>query len=401
MQQSNIQTILIAVFVAMPMLLATMNAQTYVWKGGMPVVEDPDSITFVQPNMGARIQDVKDEYGSKKITYLYLTKDYENKPLWQSAVLYLSSAQVTSKHVGRMALYNHYTIMKGEEAPTAGKVWDLQVAAVGYEMAVVSPDYEGFGYSSDRIQAYCFAEANARASIDALLAAREWLLDEGYTLSDTLINYGYSQGGQTTLAVLKLSQTEYRNKLRFSMSIAGDGPYDLALTYRKFLVWKKLGLTAALPLTVITLNELFHQNIDYKNLFLPPLSTNWKMWFLSKKFDLTEASQLIAKDSIHQYISPAYCDSTSAEARAMLTYADRLNVTKSWTPDADTKLKLYHSKNDDVVPYENTRALYQFFQQNGCSNVTIDSTTLSSTHLGSAPAFLLCVMTDIQNFVNH
>ena len=375
----------------------TVYAQTYVWKDGMPVVEDPDSITFVKPDMGAQVVNVKEDYGSQTITYLYLTKDYEGKPLWQSAVLYLSNKQVESKYVGKMALYNHYTIMSSDEAPSAGKVWDLQAAAIGSGMSVVSPDFEGFGYSSDRMQAYCFAEVNARASIDALLAAREWLVGEGYTLSDTLVNYGYSQGGQTTVAVLKLSQTEYKDKVRFMMSIAGDGPYDLSLTYHKFLAWKKWGLTAALPLTVITLNELFHLDIDYKNLFLPPLDTNWKMWFLSKKFDLTEASQLIAQDSIQQYIQPVYCDSTSAEVRSILTYSDRLNVTNGWTPDSETQLKMYHSQNDDVVPFENSRNLYRFFLQNDCGKVVFDSTTLNSTHLGSATTFLFSIMSDFQN----
>ncbi len=373
------------------------NAQTYVWKDGMPVVEDPDSITFVQPDMGAQVVDIKEEYGSQTITYLYLTKDYEGKPLWQSAVLYLSNKQVESKYVGKMALYNHYTIMSSDEAPSAGKVWDLQAAAIGMGMSVVCPDYEGFGFSSDRTQAYCFAEANARASIDALLAAREWLVGEGYTLSDTLVNYGYSQGGQTTVAALKLSQTEYKGKVRFNMNIAGDGPYDLTLTYHKFLEWQKVGMMAALPLTVITLNELFHIGLDYKDLFLSPLATNWKMWFLSKKFDLTEASELIAKDSINQFIQPVYCDSTTSEVRSILTYADQLNFTKGWTPDSDTQLKMYHSQNDDVVPFENSRNLYQFFRKNDCGNVVFDSTSLNSTHLGSASTFLIKIMSDFQN----
>ena len=389
--------LLLLFMVAQVALLSMSNAQTYVWKGGLPVVEDPDSITFVQPDMGAQIQDIVEEYGSQKITYLYLTKDYEGKPLWQSAVLYLSSKQVESKYVGKMALYNHYTIMSSDEAPSAGKVWDLQAAAIGTGMSVVSPDWEGFGYSSDRIQTYCFAETNARSSLDALLAAREWLVSEGYTLSDTLVNYGYSQGGQTTVAVLKLSQTEYKNKVRFYMNIAGAGPYDLSLTYHKFLEWKKWGITAALPLTVITLNELFHIGLDYKDLFLPPLDANWKVWFLSKKFDLTEASQLIAQDSIQQYIQPVYCDSTSSEVRSMLTYADRLKVTNGWTPDPGTQLKMYHSQNDDVVPFENSRELYRFFLQNECGSVVFDSTTLNSTHLGSASTFLLSIMSDFQN----
>ena len=125
---------------------------------------------------------------------------------------------------------------------------------------------------NDYAMAYCFGEANARASIDALLAAREWLKKEGYTLTDSIINFGYSQGGQTTVAAIKLSQNEYRGKVHFMKNYAGAGPYDLRLTFHKFLEWEKIGQPAVLPLTVITVNELIHMGLDYKQVFQSPLA---------------------------------------------------------------------------------------------------------------------------------
>ena len=179
-----------------------VSAQIYVWKDGNVLLENPDSVTFVEPDLGLQ---VTDEISNGLMSFKYQTKDNNGMPIWMSATLQLTPAQLSSKRMGKMAMYNHYSIMSADEAPTAGKS-DLQLAPYAMGMAVVSADCQGFGETDNMMQAYyCFGEANARASIDALLAAREWLLSEGYTLGDTILNYGYSQGGQTTVAAVKLS----------------------------------------------------------------------------------------------------------------------------------------------------------------------------------------------------
>ena len=78
------------------------NAEIYVWKGGLPILSAPDSITFVKPEMSAQVQDIEDK-GSQDfaIRYLFLTKDYMGKPQWQSALLNLTADQCSSKHIAK------------------------------------------------------------------------------------------------------------------------------------------------------------------------------------------------------------------------------------------------------------------------------------------------------------
>ena len=288
--------------------------------------------------------------------------------------------------------------MRSVDAPSAGQLFDLQGIGLTAGMSVVTSDYEGFGASGDRIQAYCFAEANARASIDALLAAREWLVKQGYTLSDTIVNYGYSQGAQTAMAALKLSQTEYRGRVHFIKTIAGAGPFDLRLTFRKFLDWKKIGQPAVLPMTLVTFNELYKLGINYKDAFFEPLASNVKNWIISKKFSTTEFTDLTGTDSIAKFIKPAYCDSTSAEMKSVLTYVDKMRFTDDWTPDANTNVKLYHSLNDDIVAPENSKNMYQWLKSKGVQKAVIDTTSLTGTHMGSGMYFLFyVVMNDMNN----
>ena len=377
------------------LLCAAMSAsaQTYVWKNGHALIEDPDSITFVQPDRSLLVVDSVDNSSHFDYMFTYSTVDYAGKPCAMSAVLSLPTAKKASKHIDKMALYNHYTILRSDEAPSAGEVFDLQTAGLSKGMAVVSADYEGFGATGDRNQAYCYAEANARASIDALLAAREWLVKQGYTIGDSILNYGYSQGGQTAVAALKLSQTEYRGRVHFTKTIAGAGPYDLRLTFRKFLEWEKIGMPAVLPMTMLTLNELYQLGIKDKEAFLEPLASNMKSWIVSKKFSLTEFRDLLGTDSIAQFMQPAYCDSTTTEMQRVLSYVDQMRFIDDWTPDPDTEVKLYHSLNDDIVAPENSEQMYQWLVSKGLEHVVLDTSSLTGTHLGSGTAFLLNVIT--------
>lgn len=369
------------------------SAQTYVWKNGHALIEDPDSITFVKPDMGLQVYDSANNSSYVDYRFTYPTVDHAGKPCVMSAVLSLHSNEKASRRIGKMALYNHYTILRSNEAPSAGELMDLQLVGLSKGMAVVSPDLEGFGVTGDRVQAYCFAEANARASIDALLAARQWLVEQGYTVGDSILNYGYSQGGQTAMAALKLSQTEYRGRVHFTKTIAGAGPYDLRLTFCKFLEWKRIGMPGVLPLTIAALNEIYHLGIKDKEAFLEPLASNVKSWIVSKKFNQEEFKQLLGTDSIAKFMQPAYCDSTTAEMVRVLSYVDRMRFTDDWTPDADTDVKLYHSLNDDIVAPENSQMMYQWLVSKGVQHAVLDTTSLTGTHLDSGMYFLLSAMT--------
>ncbi len=373
------------------LLCAAMRAgaQTYVWKNGHALIEDPDSITFVKPDMGLQVYDSLDGGSHFDYLFTYPTTDHAGKPCVMSAVLYLSPAQKTSKQIGKMAMFSHYTILRSDQAPSAGELFDLQTVGLSKGMAVVAADYEGFGATGDRIQAYCYAEANARASIDALLAAREWLTKQGYTLGDSILNYGYSQGGQTAMAALKLSQTEYRGRVHFTKTIAGAGPYDLRLTFRKFLEWHRIGMPAVLPMTMVTLNDLYNLGINDKDAFLEPLASNVKSWIISKKFSLEEFKTLLGTDTITQFMKPVYCDSTTTEMKRVLSYVDKMRFIDDWTPDPDSDVKLYHSLKDDIVASENSEMMYQWLVSKGVQHAELDTSSLTGTHLDSGTFFML------------
>lgn len=76
--------------IALMICFSLLQAQTYVWKGGYPLVIDPDSITFTAPDYSVRVDTAKDApLPSYDITYL--TQDYAGRPIWMSARLTLTA----------------------------------------------------------------------------------------------------------------------------------------------------------------------------------------------------------------------------------------------------------------------------------------------------------------------
>ena len=76
--------------------------------------------------------------------------------------------------VSDVVLAGHYTIGKADECPT--EAFDIHGALGWKDMAVIAPDYYGFGSTSKAAQAYLMLDATAVECLDAmLLQTREGL----------------------------------------------------------------------------------------------------------------------------------------------------------------------------------------------------------------------------------
>ena len=54
------------------------------------------------------------------------------------------------------------------------------------------------------------------------------------------------------------------NCVNIVMVSFSDRPYDLRLTFCKFIEWKRIGMPGVLPLTIAALNEIYHLGIKDK-----------------------------------------------------------------------------------------------------------------------------------------
>ncbi|MEB3800899.1 hypothetical protein INQ45_07420 [Flavobacterium columnare] len=130
-------------------------------------------------------------------------------------------------------LLEHPTADKRANVPSnlkstreGGFILDMLYALNGYY--VVSPDYLGLG-DSEGVHPYADAKTEASASIDMLTAADTFLNQKGVKRYNEYFLSGYSQGGHSTMAVLKYNTEKYK-RFNFKQVYAGAGPYDLSKT---------------------------------------------------------------------------------------------------------------------------------------------------------------------------
>lgn len=333
----------------------------------------------------------------KNLNFVYPSKGPKGEPVMLSGTITMSHDMTPEKKAQGFILYNHYTVCRADECPSKGKL-DMQniiyLTAPRRNFITVSADYYGFGETEDHMQAYCIASANARASIDALLAAKQLLAEKGYTWGDVLLNVGYSQGGQTAIGVLKMVTEEYPD-LHFTRTLAGGGPYDLEETYRQYLADGSAKLPSAVVSILMAYNEYFQLGIPDDSMFQGPTLDHLDDWWLSKQYSSTEIDRLMGSGDITQFIASPLCDLDSEVSRRMMEALAAESLCRGWTPRRDEDIFLLHHNADDISPSVNTQHLYEFLKAQGVEHVELqmaDFLSLGiSEHISGAVAFLTIV----------
>ena len=333
---------------------------------------EPDPEPEPEPKPQALFTDTVLYASAPKLTnynFIYPSTDPFGNPVMLSGTISVGSEISREKPARGFLLYNHYTVNRADECPSRGKL-DFQNLFGGNDLIIVSADYYGFGVTTDKPQAYCMADANAAASIDALTAARQLMADARYQWGDELYNVGYSQGGQTTMAVLKLATLKYP-ELRFTCTMAGAGPYDMPATYGYFLDTGETEMPSTIVDVLIAANEYCQLDIPYNQLFKEPLCSNLNGWILSKLYNSGSIDRLIGTTHLADYVQPELLQTDGSLSQRITEALDSSNVCQGWTPRKDEKILLFQSKQDKTVPPVNTEHLYDFLMSAGVTDVDL------------------------------
>lgn len=330
----------------------------------------------------------------KNLNFVYPSKGPSGEDVMLSGTITMSRNLSTEKRAQGFILYNHYTITKANECPSRGKL-DMQnilyLTAPNRNFITVSADYYGFGQTEDQMQAYCIGSANARASIDALTAAKQLLAERGYTWDNHLLNIGYSQGGQTAVAVLKVAAEEQPD-LHFDRTLAGGGPYDLEETYRQYLADGKAKLPSAVVNILMAYNEYFRLGIPNSSMFQGATLSHIDDWWLSKEYSSTRIDRLMGTNDITQFIAAPLLDLDADVSRRMMEALSRESLCKGWKPRKDEHIFLLHHNADDISPSSNTKLLYDYLKAQGVDDVELQMADFFSLgiseHVSGAVAFL-------------
>ena len=260
-------------------------------------------------------------------------------------------------------LYNHFTVYATTQAPSRGAV-EFPTGAALTDFIVVAPDYYGFGITEKEPQAYCISRANGRASLDAYLAAKRLIEDLQVKKGDDFVIAGYSEGGQTTMGVLR-EISERHPEIKVKRALAGDGPYDINSMYDAIAKGE-----TEMPSTVCNVlwayNYFFRLGYDIHDYLKDPVAKNFDEWFLSKKYKRKALDEeLIKTKKTSDICTEAALDTSSPMMQRFKAAFSEDALTSGWTPRSDLDVMLYHDTKDDVVPVESFYAMSKFLKDHG------------------------------------
>ncbi|MGN0186908.1 MAG: lipase family protein [Paludibacteraceae bacterium] len=301
-------------------------------------------------NMNAVVQQLIDwGHGQKAIELagVYLSEDTKKNPIMLSGKVILPA----NKKFKRYILVSHYTIAANEEAPSQTFSLEAMLVSLGY--ALIIPDYLGYGVTADKVHPYLVMETTTTNVLDMYFQVLPFMEAAGLAPEhDDIYLMGYSQGGAVTMGVQHLIETRFTDQVKIRRVFAGGGPYDVKATYDKFIETNYASYPCAVPLMtqgVVVGNNL---NLDLATILQLRIYENLDEWINTKKYTTTQINELIDTHITDELLTSVGMDRTSHEV-SELYKALTLNsiLSYSWTPEAP--VFIFHSIDDDIVPYVN------------------------------------------------
>ena len=314
-----------------------------------PELEDPETKVAVTAvaNMASDLLGVINSNTVIHVSGTYTGHDIDDSPITLSGKLLVPK----DGPIKNLIIVSHFTIGANYECPSESFPLEGMLAAKGY--AVVVADYIGFGVTAHRVHPYMHVESTARSVVDMALAVKPYLKHIGREPeSEKVILVGYSQGGSTTMAVMRMIQREYEHELPLQKVYCGGGPYDLAATFDQAMSEGKTGIPCAIPMIVQGVSVGEGLNLDMADFFMPDLLAHYDEWINSKRYTVKQINMLMKADNLKDLMTDTGRDKTSYET-SRLYKALMLNSVLDFSPKVP--IFMFHSMDDGTVPFVNAQ----------------------------------------------
>lgn len=358
--------------------------------------EKPLDLTSGKKNRAAATRSITDPKihfipsGYRYIDYTYESVDEQGKPIKLSSRVCWGVSMGIRSHYKEyrpcdLVLCAHSTISDNLEAPSMGG--SPETLMLQGDRVLILPDYIGYGVTKDRVHPYINHELCARNCIDALKAGYKIFRDKCKKTLHPQWNFyviGASQGGGNALAIHKWLDTheDFANLWRFKYSYCAAGPYNPALTFKKYFEQKVLDYPVVMPLALKAMIAAYPDILGkwkeedfYSETYLKH-KADIDLMISSKKFLSTEINKKFFEIFPHtgetgikpgkqifltDILNPDVCDENSEKSKALFQCFAKSDLTKGWTPVHP--IHLYHGKNDTYVSYANSEAVKEAFPE--------------------------------------
>lgn len=345
----------------------------------------PDNLSFNIDADGIPVN-LNSERSIVKVNYVYPSTDPFGQSITLSGTMLIPSEIWSGETPSEgILMMNHYTKFHRDEAPTIsnGELENMLLAnPLKPNYIIVESDFYGFGTTVRFQQAFLQGLANARASLDGLLAAQSLLRELGFDYGPLCFNIGYSSGGYDALAAQKLRDIEYADRISFDKTFSGGGPSDVCEAYRQYVIKDRTAYNAVPLLLMVSTNETQKLNLDYKDVFQPEVASRIDELIFSKSYSSWPVCDAIGRDKlVSEILSGPYCNLNSIESQNIQDILKGFNLTNDdWSPDPSQRIYLFHSRGDDYVPIESARPMVAFLKSKGMEPSIIPGRTNFQTN---------------------
>lgn len=301
-----------------------------------------------------------------KVTYM---SQFNGQFIPVSGVVGVPDAPID--HNTPVVMYNHGTrVTPADLIPSSGMDL-LSVAAAANGKICFSADYVGYGESNEYFPPYLVRDENIYPVVDMIIAGRYFLFYEhGIYQKPNLTMFGYSQGGHVTMAVQKFIENNwfYQHVANIQGVAMGTGPYDL---YENMMYPVVAGEsypgTAYIVFILLSYNEYYDLGYEMDELF----QNGYGQLFLDLKSANKTFSEINAElpAEIAQLLNPEFREDFLEEDTDFNELLIENSTYADWFPISKTRI--YHSRNDEIVPYASAKFAYETLIDAGASNLEL------------------------------
>lgn len=323
---------------------------------------------------------------------IYRTVDPRGSPTRASALVVTPAVTAdgpTNPVALPMAIYHHGTITLREAVPSR-LVGESEVGRIlgGVGYVAVLPDYLGLG-DSPGLHPYQHARSEATAAVDALRAARDFLVTRGIQWNRQLFVTGYSQGGHAALSTQRELETHHAGEFTITASAPCAGAYDMSGVAAADFLSNRLPpnpyYSAYLLISYVRVYELY---ASPGSVLREPYDTT-----IPPLFDGFHDSGVInaalparPADAVRPEFLAAFRDEPDHPMRIALRDND---LHTGWKPVSPTRL--YHCSGDEDVLPANSTVAFNAFKGAGAGSVELIDPLVGAGHGLCAPFALLQV----------
>ena len=321
----------------------------------------------------------KDFKGISDISALkivYSTTGHKGEPTIASGLLLIPKHTALDK--APFAIYEHGTTSKRDYVPSELNFQADYAANLALNNYItIAPDYIGLG-ESPGLHPYLHAETEATATLDMIRATRCYFKDSLNTkIRNDIYITGYSQGGHAAMATHKyIEENKLTNEFRINASAPCSGPYSLSKVMYEYILYLNEIKYCDPEIIVHTIigyqyvyGDLYTQTGDY---FKEPYDSIVDSYIKNDcNFELNDYFPV----ELSKFIQDSVIVSWKNNLNNSFLRALQKNDLYNWKPEAP--LRMYYSKADEKVPYQNAIMTLSEMKKNGATNV--EAIEVSST----------------------